>query len=86
METRVFTVTRTGLYVLRVLDIKRVPRIGETFRTENGASVKVLDVIGPVDEPFLVVKPQSSKAELKDVVKLIPVKRGRNIKGKNKRR
>jgi len=46
---------KTGVYVYR-LKSKALPNIGDVLVGEN-FKVRVLDVIGPVTEPFLVVKP-----------------------------
>ena len=73
MKTRVYRVTRTGLYVLKVEE-GRPPKIGTPLKGDNFYA-KILDVIGPVAEPFLVVKPIKGKLEegesvdLKAVVK-----------------
>ena len=84
MEAQVFTVTRTGLYVLKLSDPRKVPKIG-TLMQANDVRLKIVDVIGPIEEPFVVVKPISNERELKGSLKLLPVKRGRKAKSRRRR-
>ncbi len=86
MEVRLFTTTRTGLYVFKLVDPKRTPKIGMVMQTKNDIRLKVVDVIGPVSEPFIVMKPLSKGTELKDTLELFPIKRGGRAKGRGRRR
>ncbi|ABU81951.1 hypothetical protein [Ignicoccus hospitalis] len=54
MKFHVYKVTRTGIYVLKLED-KVLPRIGDKIKVDNKI-MKVLDIIGPVQEPFVVAK------------------------------
>ncbi len=55
MNARVYRRTRTGLYVLK-LESGNVPKIGDVL-VSGSVKLRVLDVIGPVTEPFLVTEP-----------------------------
>ena len=61
MRAKLHSATRTGIYVLRTKG-QNVPKIGEKLKAGK-ALVKVLDIIGPVQEPFLVVKPLKGNLE-----------------------
>ncbi|ALU12380.1 hypothetical protein EYM_03020 [Ignicoccus islandicus DSM 13165] len=54
MKLELHTETKTGLKVYRLTD-SRVPRIGQIIKVNDG-TLKVLDVIGRVDTPFIVAK------------------------------
>ena len=54
MNLEFYKETRTGLKVFRLKDYK-VPRIGQVVKVD-GKVFKVLDVIGRIDSPFVLLK------------------------------
>ncbi len=83
MRLKVYTRTRTNLLVLKHLD-GNLPKIGQSLKSQD-AIVKVLDVIGPVESPFIVAKP--IKGDIKGTVEMQVVKkvRGRVRKKRGRR-
>jgi len=74
VRVRVYRVTRTGIHVLK-LEEGAVPKIGTTLLSGK-FKAKVLDVIGPVTEPFVVAKPLRETLKEGEVVELkVPKKR-----------
>jgi len=75
VRARVYKVTRTGIHVLK-LEEGPLPKIGATLLSEN-FKAKVLDIIGPVSEPFIVAKPLRETLKEGDVLELKVPKRRR---------
>ncbi len=71
LKVRVEKRLKTGVIVARLLD-NRVPRIGSKF-VYKGNRVRVLDVIGPVGSPYVVLYPE--KGSIEGEVNLVPLKR-----------
>lgn len=54
----VLHVSKTGKLVVRLKDLKVPPRIGLYVYSEKGERVgMVVDIIGPVDSPYALIKP-----------------------------
>uniref|UniRef100_A0A7C2VH28 RNA-binding protein n=1 Tax=Ignisphaera aggregans TaxID=334771 RepID=A0A7C2VH28_9CREN len=52
------TITKTKLILVKINRKDEVPRIGSKVLDANGIEIgKIIDVIGPVDDPYAVVKP-----------------------------
>ena len=66
---------KTGIRVYR-LTSGPLPNIGDLVVGKN-FKAKVLDVIGPIQEPFLVLKPSG-----KDIPKVVEVKIAKGKKGR----
>ncbi len=71
MKVRVEKKLKTGVIVARLLD-QRIPKIGMRF-VYKGNRVRVLDVIGPVTSPYVVLYPE--KGSIEGEVNLVPMKR-----------
>ncbi len=62
---RVLHKTSSGLIVVSTEDIERVPRLNLPVYDEEARRIGViLDVIGPVEKPFIVVKPENREIEI----------------------
>lgn len=72
MKVRVEKKLKTGVIVARLLD-NRIPKIGAKF-VYKGNRVRVLDVIGPVTSPYVVLYPE--KGTIEGEVNLVPLRRG----------
>jgi len=56
-------VTPSRLIIVKISNPRNLPRIGVEVVTASGELVGVLmDIIGPVDKPFAVVKPRGALA------------------------
>lgn len=59
----VLHVTPSKLIVVKLSNPKNIPKLGVEVVTASGELVGVLmDIIGPVDKPFAVVKPRGALA------------------------
>ena len=56
----VLHVTPSRLIIVKAHDPNNLPRIGDTVISAGGEYVGVVsDIIGPIEEPYIVVKPKS---------------------------
>lgn len=70
----------TGHLVARMEPSRRPPKLGVKVVDSNGREVGVLaDIIGPVSEPFAVIRPSNGSGDIEEgaeLYALIPVSRG----------
>lgn len=53
-------ITKTRLILIRIERSSIIPEIGNKVLDANGSEVgKIIDIIGPIDKPYAVVKPTS---------------------------
>jgi len=56
----VYTITRNKLIIVKIGKPEAIPAIGSKVLDASGIEIgRIVDVIGPVNDPFAVVKPNS---------------------------